>query len=694
MPKDTTYINREMRWLSFNERVLKTAENPRTPLMERLKFVGIFSSNLDEFYAVRVGSLHRMIIDSQHHPAPAGVKPKVLVKQILREVRHVNDRMDTVIADIMTELRRHGISIVDDRTISSPQLEFVSEYFTNTVRNRLFPLMLDPSLPFPYLKHVAIYLAVHMRRSDDESDFQYALIEIPTNVLPRYIAIPSQNNRKYFIMLDDLVRIKLKEIFSALPYDVYNAYTIKITRDGEYDLAGEVTKSLYEKLSTSIKQRNEGDPVRFVYDQTMPKPLLDYIMEHAGLQDCRIIIPGGRYHNARDMMSFPHVGNSKLYFEAQPPLEHHTLRKPGNLIAQIESRDHLVSLPYHRYNYVIDLLREASLDSSVVSIKMTLYRVPEDSSVINALRNAARNGKKVTLFIELQARFDEEINMYWTEKLTREHNITLISGVEDMKVHSKICVITRKKGKDKKQIAMIGTGNFNENTAGIYSDHILLTANPKITEEVDRVFDLLERGFADVKFRHLIVSPFHTRKRFIDLIKKEIAYAKQGQKALIVLKLNNLVDGQMIKHLVKAAKNGVSIHLIVRGICLLATDAPGLPAGMIRGKAMIDRYLEHTRIVTFHNGGNPLYFIGSADWMERNLDNRIEVTTPVYDPAIQAELDYFLQAHWADTYSSFSLESETFNQSLQTGETDEPRAQRDIYRWYRQKVLPEGLVSP
>lgn len=653
------YVNRELRWLSFNERVLMASENESIPLMERLKFVGIFSSNLDEFYAVRVGSIHRALIDPQNHPFKGGGDLKDLLKDILHEVKRLNARMDAVIGHLFEEQRNHRICMVDEHTLSDRQREFLDHFAAQKLRRNLFPILLDPSLEFPYLKHVTLYLAVHMYQSEHPSDFRYALVEVPTDTMARYVELPSRGGWHHIIYLEDVIRLKLNDIFKALPYDRYDAYTIKITRDGEYDLTDEITRSLYEKLSTSIKQRSQGDPVRFVYDREMPKHMLSYLMEKAELKECRIIIAGGRYHNVRDLLRFPKVGNQALYFAEQRPLKHHTLSDQHSLLDQIEKRDHLVSLPYHRYDTIIDLLREAALDRKVTSIKMTLYRVPEHSSVINALRNAARNGKEVTLYLELQARFDEEINMMWTETLTRERHINLISGVEGMKVHSKLALITRVSGKKQKRIALVGTGNFNENTASQYSDHILLTANPKLTGEIDQLFLLLERGFADVKFKHLVVSPFHTRKRFISLIKAEMEQARAGKEASIVLKLNNLVDQQMIKHLVKAEADGVSITLMIRGICSLALNKD---QKNLRGKALIDRYLEHTRIVKFHNGGEPLYFLGSADWMERNLDTRIEVMVPVYSKEIQDEIEIFLKAHWEDTYSSFSIEQNTYNQ--------------------------------
>ncbi|MBG0767625.1 MAG: polyphosphate kinase [Sphaerochaeta sp.] len=687
MGSKKVYVNRELRWLSFNERVLMSAENPNIPLMERLKFIGIFSSNLDEFYAVRVGSIHRALLDPEHYKLKESGNPKTLIRQILKEVKRLNDRMDRVVEQLFRTLRTHHIAIVDEATLSDEQKQFLEGFFRHILRNRLFPILLDPKLPFPYLKHVTLYLAVHMYHSHDPKDFRYALIEVPSDLIQRYVELPSRGGWHHFIALEDIIRFKLADIFKAFSYDCYDAYTIKITRDGEYDLTDEITRSLYEKLSTSIKQRSQGDPVRFVYDRELPKPMLEYIMEHAQLKQCRIIIPGGRYHNARDLLHFPKVGNDQLYFEEQPPLPHHTLKENRSLLDQIDERDHLVTLPYQSYDCIIDLLREAALDRTVQGIKMTLYRVPENSSVINALRNAARNGKEIVLYLELQARFDEEINMHWTEILTREPHITLISGVEGMKVHSKLGLITRYSGKKQKKIAIIGTGNFNEVTASQYSDHLLLTSNTKLTQEIDLLFTLLDRGFADIKFKHLIVSPFHTRKRFISLIKKEMEEAREGRPAAITLKLNNLVDEGMIKHLSKAEHSGVSITLMIRGICSMALYPE---QKNVRGKALIDRYLEHTRVVKFHNKGNPLYFIGSADWMERNLDTRIEVMVPIFDDRIKEELELFLQAHWNDTASSFSLHEENFNQRLQLGEPNEKRAQRDLYLWY-QSQLEENL---
>lgn len=681
MKREEVFVNRELRWLTFNERVLQAAENPATPVLERLKFIGIFSSNLDEFYSVRVGSLHRMLKDPENHPAPPGTRPTRLMKDILAQVQKLTSRVDAVFTQIVRDLKSNSIFFVNEQTITPLQAAYIDDYFTSSVRNRLFPIMLDEKRPLPYLKHVTIYLAVSMYTRGTPEDIRYSLIEVPTDMLPRYIRIPSRNNKYYYIILDDIIRLKLKEIFSTLPYDTFDAYTIKITRDAEYDLTGEVTKSLYEKLSKSLRQRKMGDPVRVVYDRDMPKQLTRLLIDRTDLHRCRNIIAGGTYHNARDMINFPKVNKPECCFPSQPPLDHHSLRLGQSMIQQVIEQDHMIHLPYQRFDYIIDLLREAALDPTVSSIKMTLYRVANDSSVINALRNAARNGKKVIVFIELQARFDEKANMYWTEKLSREPNVTLISGLEGFKVHSKIGLITRKVKKKKTRVAMIGTGNFNESTGRLYTDHILLTADAAITSEVNRVFKVLRNSFFEPKFRELIVSPHSTRKRLSSLIKQEIRYAAEGREAGITIKINNLVDEKFIKLLARAIQTGVRTTLLIRGIFSLTVSEK--TAEYVTAKAVIDRYLEHTRIYRFENGGEPLVYIGSADLMIRNLDNRIEVLTPVHDPMIKKELDEYLKIHTKDTYASYSLFKESLNSSLYTGDEEEPHAQKELYEFFR-----------
>ncbi len=686
---DRTYLSRELRWLSFNERLLLTAENHSIPLMERLKFIGIFSSNLDEFYSTKVGALNKMIVDAEHHPSPPNVKPRSLVKHIEKEVRRMSLRVDTVLLSIFDEMREQNIHIVDENSLSDEQYAYVHTYFEEKVRSSLFPILLDSHIPFPYLKHITVYLAVDMY-STERDEHRYALIKLPADTSPRYIPISCTDGGKYFIMLDDMIRLHLHEIFHIFDYDTYSAYTIKITRDGEYDISEEITKSIYEKISASIKQRSRGLPIRFVYDRKIPQPFLDLLMEKGDFDSAPIILSGGKYHNARDLLGFPKIAMDSLYFPEQKPLPHPDLVSDSPLIPQVENKDILLSVPYHSFDYLVDLLREAALDSRTHTIYMTLYRVTERSRVINALINAARNGKKVVIFIEIQASFDEAVNISWADKLSREPNVTLISSMEGMKVHSKIGTIVYKDGRNKKYISFIGTGNFNESTARIYTDNILLTSDKQTSKDLIQVFELLERGFAIPSFRNLIVSPFTTRKKFIALIKKEIQAVREGGKGEITLKLNNLVDGAMIRQLLRAAKEGVKVQLLIRGICTLDTDTEGLPPGMITGTALIDRYLEHSRIYRFYNNGNPLHFIGSADWMERNLDNRIEVITPILDKGIAGELDTIIEELQKDNHSSFHLESDMYNQPVERRDGDHHRAQKALYKYFKGRLTSDS----
>ena len=689
-------VDRELSWLDFNERVLITAEQDDMPLMERLKFLGIFSSNLDEFYSVRVGSLTRMLHDASQSSLVNTREIRRVINTILERVTGFSRRVEVLFPRITEQLKQHNIHFETDTTVTDEQKRYIEQYFTKRVRSKLFPIMLRRNREFPFLKNVSIYLVVSMYRADDPEVYQYALIEVPETV-PRYVQLPSEEGRISFIILDDIIRLHLKTIFSSLDYDAFEAYTIKITRDAEYSLDEEVTKSLYEKLSESIRQRTAGVPVRVVYDEAMPGHLWEFLLHHAQLHECENHIAGGRYHNMRDMISFPHIRASQLYFRRQPPLLHHTLDNSTSIIRQVMERDYLLTMPFHRFGYIIDLLREASIDPLVTTIKMTLYRVANDSSIINALVNAARNGKRVVVFIEVQARFNEAENLHWTEMLSAEKNVTLISSLEGLKVHSKICVITRKsehKGKNAR-IAVISTGNFNEKTAELYCDHLLLTASPKISNEVNKVFKQLSSNFQVFKFKSLLVSPAYLRNRITTLIKHEIANAKAGRSSGILIKLNNLVDTQMIKWLCMASQAGVPVRLLVRGICAFTPGVQDI-SDKISVTAMIDRYLEHTRVYRFTNAGEPKFFIGSSDLMPRNLDRRVEVLSPVLDPQLIAELEHFLDEHLQDSYSSFTIDAVENNRLLRKPDVTGERAQVALYGYYRDLVSGkrEGEAKP
>ncbi|MCB0284144.1 MAG: polyphosphate kinase 1 [Calditrichae bacterium] len=640
----TKYINREISWLSFNQRVLQEASDTSVPLLERLKFLGIFSSNLDEFYRVRVATYKRMV--NAGIGKAMGESPKKVLNQIQKTVIKLRDDYDEVFNNVLNELKEENIFMINNDQLNDEQKKFVQSYFVQKVRPRLVPIMLNSLPKFPYLETQLIYLAIHLSDSLKPDNVAYALIELPTDTLPRFVELPKIKNANYIIMLDDVIRFGLPDIFATLDYNQFSAYTIKLTRDAEFDINDDITKSFYEKISESIKDREKGQVVRFVYDRTMPQDLLDYILTKNKLQDLENLIPGGRYHNARDFISFPTLGLKHLVYRNVPPLTHPGLNSKTSMFDDIKKSDILLHYPYQAYHYVIDLLRDAAIDPKVKSIKITLYRVAKNSNIINALVNAIRNGKKVTAVIELQARFDEEANIHWTNELAEE-GARILDGVPGLKVHAKLLQINRVEDDESTLYTYVSTGNFNESTARIYSDHGLFTANKEISREVKKVFDFLENNYKTYNYKHLLVSPFQMRKKLIKMIKNEMKLAKEGKEAYIHLKLNNLVDTEMIDKLYLASKAGVKIRMIIRGICSLIPGIPGLSEN-IEVFSILDKYLEHSRIFVFGNNGDAKYYMSSADWMVRNLDNRIEVATPVYDPRIKEEIKQFLDIQFND----------------------------------------------
>ncbi|HEU4365622.1 MAG TPA: polyphosphate kinase 1, partial [Candidatus Krumholzibacteria bacterium] len=630
--------NREISWLSFNERVLQEAADPSVPIVERLKFVGIVSSNLEEFFRVRVATLQRMV--------DAGIGSNRMVygspRKVLREIHDLvlaqRERFDSVFAAVRAALEEQNVYIIDEHKLSAAQRAHVMAYFDEAVRPTLVPIILDSLPEFPYLKNGVIYLAVRLTHREKDARPRNALIEL-TESLPRFLVLPPIGEKKFVMMLDDVVRLGMKDIFGLFDIETADAYTIKLSRDAELDIDDDVTSSMIEKIAKSLKKRTEGLPVRFVYDRDMPKDLLDFILKKAELRNLGNIIAGGRYHNARDFVSFPNVGGPALEHGPQPPLRHPALKGSRSVLVELRKGDVLIHLPYQSFDHVIDLLREAAIDPRVRSISMTLYRVARDSRVVNALISAIRNGKKVTVQLEVQARFDEEANIYWTRRL-EEEGARLIGGVPGLKVHAKMALITRKEEGKLVDYAMVGTGNFNESTARVYADHILMTADRRITEDVRKVFSFLETNYRTYRYQHFLVSPFDMRRAFQKLVHREIKNARAGAPAYIDAKLNSLVDLEMIELLYEASRAGVKVRLIVRGICSLVPGVPGM-SDSIEVISIVDRYLEHSRIFFFANGGAERCFISSADWMTRNLDYRVEVAAPILDPALIAELRYY-----------------------------------------------------
>lgn len=633
----TPFINREISWLSFNERVLQEAADPTTPLIERIKFLGIFSNNRDEFYRVRVATIKRLSKLGKSALAIYGDDPTELLQKMQRKVIDQQNRFEEIYQELLLELEKHYIYMINEKQLNRSQQHFVKEYFHNEVISTLYPIMVEENKPFPYMKDKSGYLFVRLVPHDSKQKAKYALIEIPSKATSRFVILPQEGHKKYIILLDDVIRYSVNEMFSVFGYTVKEAVNIKLTRDAELDIDSDVSKSMLEKIAKGIKDRKKGLPVRFVYDSTISKEMLSFIMKKLGMDKKDNAIPGGRYHNFKDFIHFPNVGGKDLVYNHPRPLTHkHLLNINNSILTVVKERDILLHYPYHTFNHIITLLREASIDPSVESIKITLYRVADSSKIANALINAVKNGKKVTVLVELQARFDEENNIYWANKL-QEEGANVIYGVPGLKVHSKLFLITaREKGKEIKY-AHIGTGNFNEKTARIYTDFSLLTADKRITEEVKRIFDFYTDNFKIGTYKHLAVAPFFMRRMFTGLLNKEISNAKAGKQAYVILKMNSLVDHEMIKKLYEASQAGVKITLIVRGACSLVTDAEGF-SDNIKAYSIVDKYLEHARVFVFCNNGDEKIFITSADWMSRNLDSRSEVAVPIYDEAIRRQI--------------------------------------------------------
>lgn len=659
-----TYIPKEISWLSFNERVLQEAENKEVPLIERFKFLGIYSNNLDEYFRVRVATLRRL---SQFGPKSKnilGYSPKATLKTIHAIVLKQNTRFEKIYTGLLNELDSHKIHIINEKQLNPEQVEFVKNYFHKEVRTRLMPFLIEKDTELPNLTDDAIYLAIYLKNSDPEKN-RYSLLEIPTNVLPRFVTLPEKDDDKYVIFIDDIIRFGLKDIFFIFDFDEISAYTIKLTKDAELEIVDDISESYIDKMSRSLQQRKWGSPVRFIYDREMPQEFLKILTKKLNFGPDDVVIPGNRYHNFKDFIKFPKLGRKKFYYEPLTPILHKDIQPGRSILSAIKKKDIMLFFPYQPFDYFIDLLREASIDPYVTSIQITLYRLARNSSVINALLNAVRNGKSVTTVVELLARFDEEANITWGNKLMDE-GVKVIYGVPGLKVHSKLCLITREKNKVIQRYAAVGTGNFNEDTARIYTDHLLLTTNKKITYEVYKAFSFFNVNYRKDNFYHLVLSPFFLRNKVTLLIDNEIKNAKAGKKAFIYLKLNNLTDHEIISHLYEASKTGVTIRLIIRGMISLV---PGLKdfSENIKAIGIVDRFLEHTRFMIFCNGGNEECYISSADLMTRNIEHRIEVTCPVFDKSIKNEMKEIFEIQWSDNIKARKFDATLSNTFVKPG---------------------------
>lgn len=681
MKQQKTIINRELSWLSFNERVLQEADDINNPLAERIKFLGIFSNNLDEFFKVRVANIMRMIDLKMTNQKILGEKPEKILSKIQEVVIKLQKKFESIYTELLKELETYHIHIIDEKQLNKEQESFVKSYFEDKVLSALSPIMLQNLEKFPYLKDKSIYLATKLSMKKSKNEFEYALIEIPTTVLPRFIVLPSIGENRYIILLDDVIRYNLKDVFAIFNYDQFEAYVIKLTRDAELDIDNDLSKSFLEKIQKGVSSRKKGLPVRFVYDQEMPHDMLKYLKNALDFDQYDSMLPGGRYHNFKDFMCFPNVGGANLQYKPSPAVNHSRLKNNTSIIEAISKQDILLHFPYQKFSHFINLLREAAINPDVKSIKITLYRVATNSKIINALINAARNEKEVTVVIELQARFDEKSNIYWSRKL-EEVGAKILFGIPGLKVHSKLLLITSKSGTKSKYYAGISTGNFHEGNAGVYTDVTLLTANKKITSEVYKVFDYFENTYKYFNYNHLLVSPQFMRNKLVNLIDNEIKFATEGKEAYIILKINNLVDTAMIYKLYQASQNGVKIKLIIRGICALIPGVKGLSEN-IEAIAIVDKFLEHSRIFIFCNDNNEKYYISSADWMTRNLDNRIEVASPIYDPSIQKELRDIIDFQLKDNMKARVVDQLQSNIYKKDNSDINFHSQMEIYNYYK-----------
>ena len=683
---------REISWLSFNSRVLQEARNPNVPLIQRVRYLGIFSNNLDEFFRVRVAEVRRLISVSRGGERQAA---KDLLQLIQKEVVSLQKEFDAIYVTLMGELQRQKIYLINERQLDEGQIEFVQRFFRDTVLPELEPILLDESLAIPNLADESLYLAVTIKNREGQ---KFAVIEVPSEQLGRFIEIPRQRGRRkgtVYITLDNVIRACLLQVFRGVfGKATVSAYCFKFSRDAELELDPSINESLIEKMASSLKQRRRADAVRFVYDKTMPEALLNALRKSFGFGRYDSMIAGGRYHNSKDFLTFPNPGGKSLEFKPFPRIDIPEIDDPASIFEVIRERDVLLCFPYHPFDYIVDVLKTAALDPDVSAIKICLYRTATNSRVAEALINALHNGKRVVAVVELAARFDEQANIEMAHRLT-EAGVEVIFGIPGLKVHCKLFSIERREEGQVRYYSHIGTGNFNEKTARLYTDFSLLTSDQVIGQDVASVFEFLKFNYRLPQYRELLVSPHSSRPGLMARIDREIEHARQGRRAMMILKCNNLVDRQFTMKLYEASQAGVQIRLIVRGMCSLKPGVAGI-SDNIEAISIIDRYLEHPRVYVFHNRGEPEYLMGSADLMTRNIDYRVEVLCPVKDPAVQRQLQDILDLQWHDNVKARVLNATQDNRMVERApKTAALQAQESIHRYLltgKKPRMPRSLM--
>lgn len=681
------FIPRDISWLSFNARVLQEAADTNVPLPLRIRFLGIFSNNLDEFFRVRVATLKRMIeFEEKRKKLNLHLEqsPQKILNQIQTTVLQQQNEFNRIWKDILLELKKEKIFIKTEKQLNNEQQAFVKKYFEEEVRSNVIPLMIEGLKQMPYLRDKSIYLGVTMQQKKSAYKQKYALIEVPAKANGRFVLLPSKNNEKNIILLEDIIRFNLPNIFSYFGFDEFNAWVFKVTKDAEIDLDNDVTTTFVEKIEKGLKNRRKGKPVRFVYDKEMDSGLLEYLITRLSLNKKSNIIPGGRIHNFRHFMDFPNVFKPLLNKRS---VNQHSLLKNNVRVAEIvQGQDVMLHFPYQSFNPIIDMLREAAMDETVVSIKITAYRLAEKSKIINALINAARNGKEVVVMLELKARFDEEANLEWKEVLEQE-GIKVLLGVPRMKIHAKLCIIKKREKNRTIQYGFVSTGNLNESTARVYADHCLLTANRNIMADINKIFNYLEHwklGTNPLKLcKTLMVSPVDMRKKLLALIDKEIKLAKQNKPASIIIKGNSLSDEALINHLKKAVEVGVSVQLIIRGIYCPVFNLKKLKNNF-KAISIVDEYLEHSRVLIFGIDKSAKVFISSADWMVRNLDHRVEAAVEITNQTIKNELQEIIKIQLNDNVKARILDDD-LNNNYVNNQLKPTRSQIEILNFLKKK---------
>ena len=665
------YVERDVSWMYFNHRILQEAEKEFVPLLERLSFLGIYSNNLDEFFRVRVASLNRMLERKLDKDTEQQIKKSLKTINKLNE--SYSKEYSEAVDRVFEELETHKIRLVTEANLNDEQKDFLSQFFYDKLNGSVNPIWLSEIEDLTVLEDNRIYLIVEKCEKKDNKK-KYAIVKVPDRIYGRWVKIPSSDGFDNIMYLDDVIRYCLPLVFLGFKESTYRAYSFKFTKDAEMEMDNDADFGTMEKIALGVNSRKKGEAVRVIYDHEMPREMQRKLRDRLNTKELDTSLAGGRYQNHKDLMSFPDCGRNDLKYDKWTPIMKPEFVSNESILDQIRQKDRFIHVPYHNFNGYIRVLREAAIKPEVKSIKTTLYRLAKDSKVVKALITAARNGKKVTAVVELLARFDEESNIKWSKRM-QEEGVNVIFGVEGLKIHSKLLYIESKKG----NIACIGTGNFHEGNAKIYTDYLMMTARPKIVNEVAKVFDFIDRPFSPFRFSELLVSPNSMKSRILRMLDTEIKNAGEGKEAWVKIKINHITDTDMVTKLYQASKAGVKIDIVIRGNCSLVPGIKGLSEN-IRCVGIIDRYLEHSRILIFANGGKPRYFLGSADWMPRNLLNRIEVLTPVYDEELQADLMRTISYGMRDTTNGRIVDGKGTNNFVE----GEPfRSQQELYKEYK-----------